>query len=98
MNSVLVRREEDTGTYGVEKLRRHREKTATYRPKRQVSGESPRDAHILLRLFSLRVAQLVKNLPAMQADLDSMPGLEDPLEKRKATHSSILTWRIPWTV
>ena len=25
-------------------------------------------------------------------------GLEDPLEKRKATHSSILTWRIPWTV
>ena len=31
-------------------------------------------------------------------DLGSIPGLEDPLEKGKATHSSILTWRIPWTV
>ena len=39
----------------------------------------------------------VKNLPAMQ-DLDSIPGLEDPMEKGKATHSSILSWRIPWTV
>ena len=28
-------------------------------------------------------------------DLDSIPGLEDPLEKGKATHSSILAWRIP---
>ena len=27
-----------------------------------------------------------------------IPGLEDPLEKGKATHSSILAWRIPWTV
>ena len=31
-------------------------------------------------------------------DLGSIPGLEDPLEKGKATHSSILAWRIPWTV
>ena len=29
--------------------------------------------------------------------LGSMPGLEDPPEKRMATHSSILAWRIPWT-
>ena len=29
-------------------------------------------------------------------DLGSVPGLEDPLEKGKATHSSILAWRIPW--
>ena len=40
------------------------------------------------------VAQLVKNLPTMQVNL----GWEDPLEKGKATHSSILVWRIPWTV
>ena len=39
-----------------------------------------------------RIAQLVKNLPAMQEAL----GREDPLEKGKATHSSILAWRIPW--
>ena len=31
-------------------------------------------------------------------DLGSIPGWEDPLEKGKATHSSILAWRIPWTI
>ena len=31
-------------------------------------------------------------------DLGSIPGLEDPLEKGKATYPSILAWRIPWTV
>ena len=31
-------------------------------------------------------------------DLGSIPGWEDPLEKEKATYSSILAWRIPWTV
>ena len=30
-------------------------------------------------------------------DLDSIPGLEDPLEKEMATHSSVLAWKIPWT-
>ena len=83
------------------------------------------------------IAQLVKNLPAMQetlvrflgredpskrdrlptpvflgfpcdsagkestcnvGDLSLIPELEDPLDKGKATHSSILAWRIPWTV
>ena len=44
------------------------------------------------------VAQLVKNLPAMWETLVRSLGWEDPLEKRKATHSSILAWRIPWTV
>ena len=31
-------------------------------------------------------------------DLGSVPGLEDPLEKGKATYSGILAWRIPWTL
>ena len=44
------------------------------------------------------VAQLVKNLPAMQKTWVWSSGWEDPLEKGKATHSSILAWRIPWTV
>ena len=44
------------------------------------------------------VAQLVKNLPAMQEAWALSLGWEDPLEKGKATHSSILAWRIPWTV
>ena len=30
-------------------------------------------------------------------DLSSIPGPEDPLEKKMATHASILAWRIPWT-
>ena len=30
-------------------------------------------------------------------DLGSIPGLEDPLEKETATHTSILAWKIPWT-
>ena len=46
---------------------------------------------------SLR-AQLIKNPPAMQETLVQLLGQEDPLEKRKATHSSILAQRIPWTV
>ena len=44
------------------------------------------------------VAQLVKNSPAMQETWVLSLGWEDPLEKGKATHSSILAWRIPWTV
>ena len=43
------------------------------------------------------VAQMVKHLPAMQETWVRSLGQEDPLEKEKATHSSILAWRIPWT-
>ena len=43
------------------------------------------------------LAQLVKNAPAMQETQVRSLGWEDPLEKGKATHSSSLTWRIPWT-
>jgi len=44
------------------------------------------------------VAQLVKNLPAKWETWVPSLGREDTLEKGKATHSSILAWRIPWTV
>ena len=44
------------------------------------------------------VAQLVKNLPAMRETWVQSLGWEDPLEKGKATHSSTLAWKIPWTV
>ena len=44
------------------------------------------------------VAQLVKNLCAMGETWVRSLGWEDPLEKEKATHSSIVAWRIPWTV
>ena len=43
------------------------------------------------------VAQLIKNLPAMWETWVQTLGWEDPLEKGKATHSSILAWRISWT-
>ena len=41
---------------------------------------------------------VVKNLPAMWETWVLSLGWEDALEKEKATHSSILAWRIPWTV
>ena len=44
------------------------------------------------------VTQLVKNPPAMREIWVQSLGWEDPLEKGKATHSSILAWRIPWTI
>ena len=43
-------------------------------------------------------AQLVKNPPAMQETWVQSLGWEDALKKGKATHSSVLAWRIPWTV
>ena len=43
------------------------------------------------------MAQIVKNLPAMQETGVQSLGWEDPLEKELATHSSIFAWRIPWT-
>ena len=44
------------------------------------------------------IAQLIKNLPAMQETLVRFLGQEDLLEKGKATHSSFLDRRIPWTI
>ena len=43
------------------------------------------------------MAQMVKNLAAMQETQVQSLGQEDPLEEGMATHSSILAWRIPWT-
>ena len=43
------------------------------------------------------VAQLVKNLPAIQETCVQSLGREDPLEEGMATHSSVLAWRISWT-
>ena len=42
------------------------------------------------------MAQQVKNPPAVQTQVQSL-GQEDPLEKERTTHSSILAWRILWT-
>ena len=44
------------------------------------------------------VAQLVKNTPAMWETWVRSLGWEDPLQKGKATRSSVLTWRIPWVM
>ena len=43
------------------------------------------------------MAQMAKNLPAMQETQVRFLGWEDPLEKEMATHSSIHPWKIPWT-
>ena len=43
------------------------------------------------------MAQTVKHLPAVQETWVRSLSWEDPLEKKMATHSSILAWKIPWT-
>ena len=48
-------------------------------------------------MWASLVAQLVKNLTAMQETQVRSLGQEDSLEKEMATHSSILAWKIPWT-
>ena len=43
------------------------------------------------------MAQIVKQSPAMQETRVQSLGRKDPLEEEMATHSSILSWEIPWT-
>ena len=52
---------------------------------------------LTLEMCSFLGGLVVKNLPAMQETPVWSLGWEDPLEKEKATHSSILAWEIPWT-
>ena len=60
--------------------------------------------HVILKKkkknWHFRDGSVVKNLPANAEDAGDtgfIPGLEDPLEKEMATHSSVLAWKIPWT-
>ena len=64
------------------------------------SGRSAREgiSYPLQYSWASLVAQLVKNRPAMQETWVRSLGWEETLEKGKATHSSILAWRITWTV
>ena len=45
--------------------------------------------------WTFLIAQLAKNLPAMQKTLVRLLGQEDPLEEGMETHTSVLAWRIP---
>ena len=54
-------------------------------------------ALILYPSNNFLIAQLVKNLPAMQETQVRFLSWEDPLEKEMAVHSRNLAWRIPWT-
>ena len=50
-----------------------------------------------MKLWASLVAQMVKNLPALQVTRIQPLGWKDPLQKEMATCPSILAWRIPWT-
>ena len=52
---------------------------------------------LMKEIWASLLAQLVKNLPAVQETHVRSLGWEDPLEKEVATHSSILAWKISWT-
>ena len=62
-----------------------------------LTGCCPFDFLFLCLFCASLVAQIVKCLPAMQETLVQSLGREDPLDKEMATHSSTLTWKIPWT-
>ena len=58
------------------------------------------NVHLVLNISSKGaslVTQMVKNLPAIQETPVQSLGQEDPQEKGTPIHSTILTWRIPWT-
>ena len=64
------------------------------------SGRAAREGigYPLQHSWASLVAQLVKNSSAMWEIWVRSLGWEDPMEEGKASHSSILVWRIPWTV
>ena len=77
---------------------------AMHKKKRNIEGQDflcildkTKQSEIHVSWASL-VAQLVKNPPAVWETWLRSLGWEDPLKKGKATHSSILAWRIPWIV
>ena len=63
---------------------------------RSYSSRCPLNNNGWYLLEASLVAQMVKNLPAMQETQVGSLSREDPLEKGMASHSSILAWRIPW--
>ena len=60
-------------------------------------GAIRRTHYLCAHFMASLVAQMVKNLPAMQETWAQSLGLEGALEKEMANHSSVLAWRIPWT-
>ena len=58
----------------------------------------PRVEVIIIIFEDSLMSQLVKNPPAMQSIPVRLLGWKDSLEKGTTTHSSILAWRIPWTI
>ena len=54
-------------------------------------------AHCIIGAWASLVAQLAKNLPAIQETWVQSPSREESLKEEMATHSSILAWDIPWT-
>ena len=60
-------------------------------------ARSPPGSGFAASLGASLIAQLVKNLPAMQETQARSLDREDPLKENLATHSSVLAWRVPWT-
>ena len=76
-------------------VRRIPTNTADLKP--VLSDKSEKQSEINNSNILVKVAQMVKNLPAVQETRVRSLGWEDPLEKETATHSSIPAWNSPWT-
>ena len=81
------------------KRHRHQTKNAGDKPRCKETKEmTANNTWTWTGCWASLVAQLVKNPPAMRETWVQSLSWDDPLEKGKATHSSIPVWRIPWTV
>ena len=69
-----------------------------FHPAVSVSAVQQSESAMCIHIFGASlVAQMVKNLPAMEETQVQSLGQDDSLEKETATHSNILAWEIPWT-
>ena len=85
----------DTYTQSILKVDAKKKKSVLYTSSFNLRPQIVKATQIIL-MYSLLV-QSVKNLPAVQETRVQSLGWEDPLEKKMATHSSILAWKISWT-
>ena len=88
----------DKGNNGLQYLNQEKIRAPSEEGKKAASADTSSFGQRFNPFWASLVAQLVKNLPAVQETWVRSLGWEDPLEKGKATHSSILAWRNPWTV
>ena len=101
LKSLLIKVKEESAKVGL-KLNIQKTKIMASGPITSIDGETMETVTDFIlgasKITAPLMAQLVNHLPAVQETRVQFLCWEDPLEKEMATHSSILSWRIPWTI